>query len=533
MDRTVYDWHPPSVRNPLGRYRDPISGAIALQALLGSSALFTAEAGVLALGTIGAIGSFAASTALTIGLSYAAQALLTKGASSRTAVNSEQSRYSTRQTVPPKRYVYGQAYVGGALFFEKVVPPYLYHGYLIAEGPIEGIDAIFIGSNELSFPSGMTPNTILTPGGVVGQPAYNDRLKVSVRLGEDDQAVDPLLLDGFPDIGSEFRQPGIATIVLRYDFGADQDEFISLWGNNPYPNAFFLIKGRKIYVHGKPGHDKNDSSTWEYNNIAANVQADYLRADFGGRISTNRINWDKVKEAADYDAGLIGTLSGEYLPRHTIDGLVSLDQSPSDVLSGMLSANRGFVLQAGGLTWPSSSKPLDPVLTIYDSLLVGGIQYQAGKPKRELRNSIKSRFIAKEQSYSLIDGPTLTRDDYVTADGELLEGTLSLPFTIDYRRVERLQKAYLDSSRLGRTITVSVSLLALGQATDEIIGSPIRIDSLLFPQANGIYQVTNVSFADNFASINITAAEYEKDIETNFIPSVDETAFTFPEVDLS
>lgn len=509
--------------------REPVSAAIGLTDLIAGFLGTSAAVG----GVASVIGGAIVGGAISVGLSFAATALLTKGAAG--SLDSQpigQSAYSTRQTVPPKRIIYGQAYVGGALFFEKVEPPFLYHGYLINQGEIESFDSIFIGTNEIKFAE-IVPNTIMVPVNQPGQPDYAKNLRVCVRLGKSDQLPDPILAQDFPNLGPNFRQRGIATVVLRYEFGEDGDDFVSLWGNNPYPIAYFLVKGRKIYIHGKPGHVMDDPTTWEWNNIAANVQADYMRASFGGRISSDKIDWDKVKESADYDGGLIGTLAGDNIPRHTVDGLITLDQPPDRVLGGMLTANRGFMLQEGGKMWPSSSIPTDPILTITDDLLVGGIQYQAGKPKRDLVNSVKTRFISKEQSYVLVDGPSLTRDDLVAEDQELLEVSLSLPFTLDYRRVERLQKAFLDSSRLGRTLTVSVAIRALAITKDRLIGAAVRLDSRLFPQASGIYQITNTSFAEGMSSISITCAEYDKTIESSFIPEVDEIPFVEPAIDLS
>lgn len=67
--------------------------------------------------------SFVANAALVAGLSYAAQALTTKrggpASSSSAMPNSQEVRYSTRQSAPPKRVIYGTAHVGGALCFER------------------------------------------------------------------------------------------------------------------------------------------------------------------------------------------------------------------------------------------------------------------------------------------------------------------------------------------------------------------------------------------------------------------------------
>jgi hypothetical protein len=37
--------------------------------------------------------------------------------------------------------------------------------------------------------------------------------------------------------------------------------------------------------------------------------------------------------------------------------VVTLNQSPATVISGMISANRGRILESAGTVWPSSSAP--------------------------------------------------------------------------------------------------------------------------------------------------------------------------------
>jgi hypothetical protein len=83
------------------------------------------------------------------------------------------------------------------------------------------------------------------------------------------------------------------------------------------------------------------------------VQAHYLTQRFGGRIDPRRLDWDKTAEAADWDDGLVARKDGTFFKRHTIDGVVTLNQSPATVISGMISANRGRILESAGTVWPS------------------------------------------------------------------------------------------------------------------------------------------------------------------------------------
>ncbi len=506
--------------------REPVSTFIGLTALIEGIGISTALAG--------AIGGSIVSAGLSIGLSYASQGLLrAKAGSASVGLNTPDVRYSTRQNIPPKRIIYGKSVlVGGALCFEKVSGRYLVQQLMVCNDEIEGIDGLFIGNNRVSFTGGFVPNTILVPSSVDGQPDYKNNLRVSIRLGKDDQTRCPLVHDRFPSIPDTFRQRGIAVVTLEYRYPNDYDEFQALWGQGRYPNAFFLSRGIRVYDGRLLGQQVDNKATWGFssNDNPALVQADYLRKEYGGRIKSGRIDWDEVFAAADYDDGLIGTKSGEFIKRHTINGLVSLNQSPAEVMSGMLSANRGYILHGGGKMWPCSSLPQDDVLTITDNMLASGVEYRAAKPKLDLKNSSKPRFISSERSYELIEGPILERTDWITEDGEPLPGALELPFTIDHRRVQRLNKAYLDANRRGRTLQISIDLASLSKARKNPIGRPFTFQSELFPQANGRYQVQNYAFAEDFTTAEFACVEYDPAIESDFHPEYDEQDFVETEL---
>ena len=393
------------------------------------------------------IGSIALSVALTVGTTLISAAMAPDAPSfdDNTRVNGPESRYTTRQSSPPKRDIYGTAHVGGAIFFEEIKPPYLYRGYAIAAHEIDGIEAIYVGTERLSFLA-LPANVILTPQAVDDQPAFDQNLQVSIRLGTTDQTIDPLLSADFRHLDESFRQQGVATVVVRCDFGADEDEHRELWGSGD-PKFFFLVRGRKVYDPRKIGQIVDDETTWEFENNATLCQTDYIRQPHGGRIDHTRIDWERIAESADYDDDLCGCKDGTLIRRYTVDGLSARDQSPADVISSMLTANGGTLVQDGGMIWIDSSQPRDPCVTIYDDLMVGGIAYRNDKPKRDLVNTTQSRFVADEREFTTADGPVLEDADLIAEDGEPLTGTLTLPWTRDYRRVERLQTRSQDIHR--------------------------------------------------------------------------------------
>ena len=447
--------------------------------------------------------------------------------------NTQGVQITERQPLPYKRVIVGSAFVGGALFFEQVKAPFLYMGVLINHGDIAGVDKILIGTNELGFANGITQNAILTPTGVVGQPDYPNRLRVSLRYGSTTQAIDPLIAADFTSMSTEFRQRGVSTAVMRYHFGSDQTEFLSLWGQVQRPNAYFVVRGVRAYDPRDPDQLLDDETTWKWTNNASLIQAYYLSRDWGGRIPKDRIVWSKIVDAANYDDELIACKDGTFIKRHTIDGVITLNQRPSDVMQMLLTANRGRVLESAGRVWIASSRPKTPIATIHDGNLVGGVKYQAAKAKRDLVNKLQVRFVAPDQDYQIVDGPILSRTDLQTLDQEVLPATLPLNFTQDHRRAQRLQKSFLSDSRLGRTITCAVDLSILGIANDELIDGVVTFDSALFSIANGTYLVTSVGFSDDCTNAALALTEYDASIETDWDPATDEQDFDLASLNVS
>lgn len=519
--------------------RDPISLGI------GAISLFEGVTGI----AVGFEAAGLVGTSLLVGgaitLNYAAQALQKRGQGSADnfALNDNSIKYNERQAIPRKRIIYGTAQVGGALCYEVGKPPYLYHGFLICAEQITAFQKMWVGSNEVSL-AGIVPNTILPPSAVDGQPDYPNNLKVSFRLGTPDQAIDPLVHADFPNLATSFCQKGTATVFVRYNYGANYDAFTKLWGQVQKPNPLWLVQGIAIPDPRKAGHilnwnpDDPDSvaearASWSFSNNASLVTAHYLTQKYGGIIKPSRIDWDKVAKSADFDDELVLCLDGTYQRRYTIDGVVTMNQGRSDIVSGFIAANRGYVLTDAGRSWPASAAPRSPVVTITDKLLTGAVSIRAAKPKRDLLNRVKTRFVAPDREYQEVDGPVLSRTDLQRLDGEILDGTLDLPFTLDDRRAQRLAKAYLESGRLGKQITARVDVSVLAQCSDSLVGSAVTWDSKLFSQGNGTYLCTEWGFSDGFSSIDISLIEYSASLETDWDAATDEQPFELADLDVS
>lgn len=507
--------------------------------------------GVTALSTAIAVGTGLAAlttplglTVLSIGFSLASNALTRASLSDRGKVgaglNSNDIRLNTRQEVPPQRWIVGEVRVGGPLFFEESITTKYYQGFLLSEGPITEVVEIFNSQERIAFGSLEFGGIHVPSTNLDGGANFVGNVRISLRRGMLNQPIDPLLDEAFPELANgTFRQRGVATLVFEANSAATFAQFERLWGTARRPNPVALVRGVPIYDPRNPSHilpsnpddlDEMEAArlTWDWTNNAALVQADYLWRKNGGRIPLGSMDWDRVAASADYDDALIGTKEGVLIKRHTIDGVITAGQNPTAVLQSLLTANRGFVLRQSGRVWVQSSQPVDPVVTITDDDLVGGLEFRRSAPKRALLNRVRCRFVDPRQAWTTVDGPIRDRPDWRAQDGDLYEAAIDLPWTSDYRRAQRLQKAFLEESRIGRTVSATVRVELLGLRA----GDAVRFDSKILPRINGIYRIMELGFAEGLSAVTLTCAEYDANIERNWVPA-DEQDFTLPDLEAS
>jgi hypothetical protein len=322
--------------------------------VVGGAGLGALTIGGISAGTLGSIG-------LAVGLSALNYALTPKNKASIGRVNDPGTRGNVRQAVPPQRFPYGTVQVGGAVFFlDDSKPPALYLGLLLSARPINRVLSVKLGTDIVTFASDMKALNAPYRAGV------DCFLRGSFRLGASDHAIDPLLDEVFTNLDAEFRQRGSATAVFEFIYGDDREHFEELWGQVQIPNPFVLIEGALVYDPRDPTQLLDDATTWKWSDNATLVQADWAKHADGVGEDPADADWDRIAESANYDDEIVQLPDGSFQKRHTINGIVTLDQSPRDIMEALLTANRGSLRRSKGTWWIESSKPRDPIVTLTD-----------------------------------------------------------------------------------------------------------------------------------------------------------------------
>ncbi len=472
--------------------------------------------------TVGSAIGLALSIGLSLAANYLAQQQAKKAKKDVQGVGDPGFQGTTRGAIVPQRVIYGHAFAGGAVFFEKVKPPYYTVGLLIAAHEIDAIEEVRINN---------VPVVMDAAGNVLTSPFFTDDgrtlAKISIRLGTADQAADPLILARYPEVGAGFRQRGHATIALEAHYGASRDEFEKVWAGQA-PQLTMRIRGKKIYNPLDPTQQQDDPSTWKWSSSPSLCWADFLRSPWGGRVPSSKFRWDRIAKAAEIDLQQVPTRSGIWEQRYSCDGIIDTSAPAIDAIRGILTCNRGIMSWIADGYTVDAGAPRQPCFTIHEKLLVGGVEYRADTPRSELVNVVRTRFVAPDRDYQIVDGPILERTDLIASDGARYEQTLDMIMVEGSARAQRLAKAYLEDGRLSRTVQLTLDVEAIALEPGDIV--KVDLPSLMTDDLDGLYEVQSISFTEAFTALAVTLVETSPDIY-QFDPTVDEQFFAFEEAE--
>ena len=432
----------------------------------------------------------------------------------------EGQKSTIQQAVPSQRLIYGKSLVGGPIFFYECKPPYLYIGIVLASHEIDAVEKFYINGKLVAFDGS---RAVSTSNFVNGATPY---VYASVRLGTDTQAIDPILAADFPELPSTFRQRGHATIVLKCDYGSSADDHEKYWGSGA-PQLQFLVRGMKVYDPLDAAQSISDPATWQWSDNASLCIAHYLTYAKGCGRSWDDIDQVALAEAARADNESVTLAAGGVEARYTINGVVDLSSDPFETVQNMLTANLGRLVWREGVYSLRSGVPRSAVWTLSDDSARGDASVRMHRDRAGLINIVRTVFVAPEREYQTAEGPVLRNATYITADGEEHEMTLTLPFTASHTMAQRIGKAVMERSRLGKQVTRSESIDAIRLSAGDIVNIEFGFLSVL----GGTFEVNACKLNHETFEIEIEAEEYDDSIYD--WSTSDEQAFVIAPVELA
>lgn len=441
------------------------------------------------------IGAILVSTAISVGLSVAARALMPEAekpqlpATRSTAPVNAGRSILTRQAVPPRRLAYGRMRLGGAAFFQQVANPYLYLGAVLSDGQIQAVDSVFYATR------GVPVDEL---GDVLRGP-YLGNFLMRWAEGDPDQTALGLLTSDFPSlVDANFRQRGVARAVVRMKWGTDAEEHTALWGESVAPA--FGGRWMRCYDPREGSQSLSSPETWEYTANPILCIAHMLTHCWDLAISSDDIDWVGVAEEAEY-CDTIVSLDGYDFPIFELAGVVQADAPIVQQVADMLSACNGALTYADGLFLPRADRPADSVWTITDDDVIGeGVDYAAAAPRAMVPNVVKATF-----ADALDGGNRRTTTPYelagaVAADGWTKEVPIDLPFTPSSVSAQVIAYRRLMQARDGRGLVFDTHDGGLFLRPNDVV----TFSSVEMPWASGDYRVQLVEVLNSGCRLHLT-----------------------------
>lgn len=148
--------------------------------------------------------------------------------------------------------------------------------------------------------------------------------------------------------------------------------------------------------------------------------------------------------------------------RYTCNGAFTVDRTPEDILSSMLTSCAGQISFTGGVFRLVVGAYVTPTLTLTEADMRGPVTVIPRRPRRELFNAVRGVYAAKSTFDQPTDFPPVTNATYEAQDGdEQISTDLELAFTNDQTAAQRIAKIHLEKHRQGISVQAPCTLKAL------------------------------------------------------------------------
>jgi hypothetical protein len=422
--------------------RDPTTvGAFILKSL-GATTLATSAIASFVVGYI----------AITAVTSWALRALAPKpsfGAGSRGLL------VNAREATAPQQIVYGEIRKGGTVTFIESTGDtnqYLHQVIVLAGHEVNSIGDIYINDEVVTLDGdGFVTDAKWQDGD------SNSKIRINKHTGADNQTADSDLVSE-TSVTSDFKGQGIAYIYVRMEY--DQDVFAE-----GVPLFTAKVQGKKVY-------DPRSSSTGYSANAALCIR-DYLVSAYGLDNSgdVNDAYFQTAANTCDESVTLVGSGTES---RYEINGVVSLDQTPSDILGDMMTACAGTLFWGQGEWHLKVGEYTSSIKTFTLDDLRGPINLDTKHSRRDNFNIVRGTFNDADQGYIRADYPEIRSSSFITDDNGVESALdLALPLTTSASMAQRLAKMTLFRAREQMTFTADFGLEAFEVECGDIIALTI------------------------------------------------------------
>ena len=298
--------------------RDPVTVGAAILGSMGSAGAFITTAGILAGVNASLIVGYLATTAIT---SWAMSALAPTPSAAAIG-GSRGLLVNGMDGTAPHDYVYGTMRKGGTRTYTEATGADNKFLHMI----------ICVAGHEVDYLDFYVNDKIVTLDGSGFVTSGNWKSKIRIKAHDGSQTTaDADLLLASTQIDGSFVGHGIAYLYVRLEY--DQDVFA-----NGIPLITTTVQGRRVY-------DPRTTST-VYSANAALCVRDYLTSDIG--LADPDIDDTILASQANVCGEDVDLATAGVQPRYEINGVVSADMTPREIVTRMMTACAGTLFWGQG-----------------------------------------------------------------------------------------------------------------------------------------------------------------------------------------
>jgi len=412
---------------------------------------------------------------------------------------------NARTGTGPQEVVYGEIRKGGVVTFVEstgATNKYLHQIICLAGHEVNSIGDVYINDQVVAIGNDhyVSTNTWQDADG-------NSKVYIRKFTGADNQNVYSTLsaitdgdapafqVDGSAPSNNEdtnFKGQGIACLYVRLEY--DQNVFAE-----GIPLFTAKVQGKKVY-------DPRTATT-AYSANAALCIRDYLSSDYGVN-NTGDTNDTVFSAAANACDETVSLAAGGTEKRYEMNGVISLDRSPSDILGDMMTSCAGTLFWGQGSWQLKVGEYTSSVKTFTVDDLRSGVTLETKHSRRDNFNIVRGTFNDASEDYIQTDYPEIRSATFISNDNNVESAIdLNLPFTTSSVMAQRLAKMTLFRAREQMTFSADFGLEAFNVQVGDIVG----ITNSRYGFTNKDFEVVGWKFSNSSEAgdlrVNLTLRE--------------------------
>ncbi|MCV4287858.1 DUF1983 domain-containing protein [Pseudomonas capsici] len=340
--------------------------------------------------------------------------------------DNEPSAQTVRSSKAPVRFILGKVSTGGVLVWAQEQSGTATEGellhlvYVLCEGAVDGLEAIYLGEEEISSYGEFASYEL-----IVNPTEVNAFLKANCPDWKDSQ------------IG---RGLSFVRVTLKYS----AEKFPS-----GIPDTRFVVRGRNdIY-------DPRTGSNVFSENTALHILW-FLRNRCN--VPDDEIVFETFASAANVCDEAVTNADGSVSPRYRTSCVIGADEQRPGVLQKFEAACAGKLIRVGGRWMFQAGAYYGPYdFEITEDMVIGTITGSTEPTNDSAINTVRGTFIDPEQSWTETDYPEVSIPEWVLEDGGEAAETLTFSYVTDAYQPQRLANIELRRRRAGGAISIPMN----------------------------------------------------------------------------